>query len=103
MVKLLNEDLFEDSNACFFKFFYAKCNEFKVYPNEKEKYIINSLPNLYYATNGLMAYKFKETQGYLNAILAFTMETAEVPLDFFNNYSLTLRGRTTQGVTAFKN
>ena len=58
---------------------------------------------MYYATNGLMAYKFKEAQGYLNAILAFTMETAEVPLDFFNNYSLTLRGRTTQGVTAFKN
>lgn len=31
------------------------------------------------------------------------METAEFPIDFFNDYSLSLRGRTTQGVTLFKN
>ena len=31
------------------------------------------------------------------------METSEFPVDFFNDYSLTLRGRTTQGVQLFKN
>jgi len=39
----------------------------------------------------------------LNAILALSMESAEFSIDFFNDYSLSLRGRATQGVTAFKN
>jgi len=31
------------------------------------------------------------------------METAAFPLDFFNEYTLSLRGRTSQGVILFKN
>tara|TARA_B110000285_G_C14832337_1_gene471437 strand:+ start:181 stop:306 length:126 start_codon:yes stop_codon:yes gene_type:complete len=31
------------------------------------------------------------------------METAQFPLDFFNEYTLSLRGRTSQGVILFKN
>jgi len=66
-----------------------------VFPSDKEAYIINSLPSILYAQKALLAYQCKEAQGYLNAILAFTMETAEFPIDFFNDYSLSLRGRTT--------
>ena len=39
--------------------------------------------------------------GYLNAILAFSMESLEFPIDYFNEYSLTM-GRQSQGVTSFK-
>lgn len=77
--------------------------EMNVFPSDKEAYIINSLPSILFAQKALLAYKCREAQGYLNAILAFTMETAEFPIDFFNDYSLSLRGRTTQGVTLFKN
>ena len=38
----------------------------------------------------------------MNAILAFSMENAEFPIDFYNEYSLTL-GRQSQGVTQLKN
>ena len=103
MVELLNQNLVPETSPYFFASLYAVFAEKKVYPNNKEQYIINSLPNIYLAQNALMTYKLKESQGYLNAILALSMETAEFSMDFFNDYSLSLRGRGTQGVTAFKN
>jgi hypothetical protein len=87
----------------FFEKLYAIFADEKVFPSDKEKYILNSLPSVEYAKSGLLAYQCREAQGYLNAILAFSMETSEFPVDFFNDYSLTLRGRTTQGVQLFKN
>lgn len=79
----------------FFEKLYGIFAQEKVFPSDKEKYILNSLPSIEYAKSALLAYKCREAQGYLNAILAFSMETAEFPIDFFNDYSLTLRGRTT--------
>ena len=96
IVKILNEDtLGDDDEIDFFKRLYDTFAEDKVFPSDKEKYILNSLPSIDYAKHSLLAYKCREAQGYLNAILAFSMETAEFPVDFFNDYSLSLRGRTT--------
>jgi len=70
--------------------------------SDKERFILNSLPSLRLAHFALAAYQARESSGFLAAILAFTLETREFPIDFFNDYSLTL-GRTSQGVTQFKN
>jgi hypothetical protein len=100
----LNEDKLPDGATVNFPGqIYGMLGEMNVFPSDKEAYIINSLPSILFAQKALLAYKCREAQGYLNAILAFTMETAEFPIDFFNDYSLSLRGRTTQGVTLFKN
>ena len=40
----------------------------------------------------------REGISFLNAILALSLETVEFPAEYFNEYSLTLRGRATQGV-----
>ena len=98
LVQILNEDLFESESLVFFESLYSILGKEKVYPSDKERYILNSLPSVQYALCGLLAYKCREGQGYLNAILAFSMETSEFPVDFYNDYSLSLRGRTTQGV-----
>jgi hypothetical protein len=99
IVQILNDDMFgEGDQVSFFEKLYAIFASEKVFPSDKEKYILNSLPSVQYAKSGLLAYQCREAQGYLNAILAFSMETSEFPIDFFNDYSLTLRGRTTQGV-----
>jgi hypothetical protein len=103
LVKILNEDKIEKDLKNFHEFLYATFAAEKVYPSDKERYIIDSKPSVQYALQGLLSYKCREAQGYFNAILAFSMETAEFPVDFFNDYSLTLRGRTTQGVQLFKN
>jgi len=95
ILKLLNEDTLRGSTAAnFFETLYKQFDDDKVYPTEKERYILNSLPNIKYTENALLTYKFKEISGYMNAILALQMETAQFPLDFFNEYTLTLRGRT---------
>lgn len=103
ILKLLNEDTLRGQTGNFFEILYKQFDADKVWPNEKERYILNSLPNIKIATYALLAYKCKEAAGYLNAILAFQMETAQFPLDFFNEYTLSLRGRTSQGVVLFKN
>jgi hypothetical protein len=99
---MLNEDMFADTNSDLFALIFQKMAANSVYPNDKEIYIINSLPSVYYAINALSAYKLREAFGFFNAVLAFTMETFEFPVDYYNEYSLSLRGRTTQGVTLFK-
>ena len=62
---------------------------------------MESQANILFATNALVTYKLREGMGFLNAILAFSMETLEFPVDFFNEYSLSM-GRQSQGVTQFK-
>ena len=69
--------------------------------NDKEKFILNVKPTLCLAKLCLNAYKCKLALGYFTAVLALQMETSEFPVDFFNEYSLTL-GRSSQGVTQFK-
>jgi len=76
--------------------------ENKLFLNDKEIFILNSLPSVFYTINALSAYKMRESFGYMNAILAFSMESNDFPEAFFNEYSLTLRGRQSQGVTLFK-
>ena len=103
-LKLLNDKgcaLASEGNV--FANLYAAFNENKVYPNDKEKFIINSLPAILFAKNALLAYKVREGFGFLNSVLAFKLETEEAHQSFFNEYSLTLRGRATQGVVLFKN
>lgn len=51
----------------------------------------------------LLAYKVREASGFFNAIFAFDLESQSFPLDFFNEYSLTQNGRTSQGIIQFKN
>ena len=69
LVRILNENLlkaelglFEAIMACF------ETNG--VFLNDKERYILNSLPNVVLATNALQTYKYREATGYLTAILA---------------------------------
>ena len=89
MVKMLTEDLI-DGSAGFYEAFYKLFVDSKININEKERYILTSLPAFKLAEYALLAYKSKEAAGYLNAILAFSMENAEFPIDFYNEYSLTL-------------
>ena len=74
-----------------------------MYPNDKEKFILNSMPAVLLAQNALLAYKVREGLGYLNAVLASSMDIEGYPATCFNEYSLTCRGRNTQGVILFKN
>ena len=103
IVKVLNEDMFEEECPDFFKFLYDKFEAANVYPIEKERYILNSLPACFLAKTAFQAYTCREGVGFLNAVLALTLETVEFPAEYFNEYALTLRGRATQGVTMFKN
>ena len=73
-----------------------------IVPSEKERYILNSLPHLHVARQALLAYKCREAFGYLNGVLALSAETFEFHESYFNEYGLTQRGRTTQGVNIFK-
>ena len=75
----------------------------KVIPNDKERFILNSLPNIELAKAALLSYKCREQFSFFNSVLALSIETAEFPLDYLNEYSLTSRGRNTQGVAQFKN
>lgn len=103
LVKILNEDLFEAECADFFEVLYSKFEAVSVFPIEKERYILNSSPTCFLAKSALTAYTSREGVGFLNAVLALSLETAEFPAEYFNEYALTLRGRATQGVTQFKN
>ena len=103
LLKILNDDNLPEKLDNLFEVVFKIFNDNQLCISEKEKYIICSLPPVFLAKAALLAYKCREAQGYLNAILAFTMETLEFPADFYNEYNLTLRGRTTQGVTQFKN
>jgi hypothetical protein len=76
--------------------------ENSVFINDKERFLLFSMPNINLAGNALDAYQYREAQGFLTAVLAFSLETHEFPIDFFNEYSLTL-GRSSQGVTLFRN
>mmetsp|Transcript_4445 Transcript_4445/g.6571 ORF Transcript_4445/g.6571 Transcript_4445/m.6571 type:complete len:188 (+) Transcript_4445:311-874(+) len=102
---MLNEDLFGEALTLtnYFEHLFAQMAEGKAYPNEKERYLLTALPNVYLAQTALLAYQSRESFGFLNSILAFSMETAEFSVDFFNDYTLTMRGRASQGVTQFKN
>lgn len=75
----------------------------KVIPNDKERFILNSLPNIELAKAALLSYKCREQFSYFSSVLALSIETAEFPLDYLNEYILTSRGRNTQGVVQFKN
>lgn len=50
---------------------------------------------VFFAIISLQAYQAKEGMTFLNAVLAFSMETMELPVDMFNEYNLGLRGRST--------
>lgn len=101
-MKCLNENLLNATEAGLFESLYQACTDNSLNLNDKERYVLTSLPTLYIVENALQVFKCKAAAGYLSAILALFMETKEFPIDFFNEYSLTL-GRQSQGVTAFKN
>jgi|TARA_B110000285_G_scaffold226751_1_gene286992 hypothetical protein len=103
LLTILNEDKLPCHDIKYPAQIYEELGKSEMYPSDKEAYIINSLPSCIIAQKALLAYQCREAMGYINATLAFTMETAEFSVDFFNDYSLSLRGRTTQGVTLFKN
>ena len=86
-MRILNDDKLERNSTFPYKI-YELLEAAKIYPSDKEAFIINSQPNVLIAQKALLAYKCKEALGYLNATLAFTMETAEFSVDFFNDYSL---------------
>jgi hypothetical protein len=49
-VQILNEDMFGvEEQVNFFEKLYSIFAQEKVYPSDKEKYIINSLPSVQYA------------------------------------------------------
>ena len=103
LVAMLNENKVSDKDSGFFESLYKNFEERGVFPNEKEKFILNSLPHIGLCQNALVAYQCREGFGFLNCVLALSMETAEFPVDFFSDYTLSQRGRTTQGVVLFKN
>jgi hypothetical protein len=94
IVKLLNEQPLS-CEGNFFENLYKAFNEGKVYPNDKEKFILNSTPAILFAKNALMAYKVREGLGFLNAVMACMMDVQGYPATCFNEYSLTCRGRNT--------
>lgn len=103
LLKFLNEwQPLASEKVDFFETVYDFLAKEEIIPSEKERYILNALPHLHVARQGLVAYMCRESFGYLNAVLALSAETAEFPVDYFNEYSLTQRGRTTQGVNIFK-
>jgi hypothetical protein len=63
---------------------------------------MNGKHTLELAKHALIAYQCKQSTGFLTAVLAFSMETKEFPIDFYNEYSLTT-GRSSLGSTLFKN
>ena len=78
LIKILNEkDSALPSEGNIFENIYKAFDANKVYPNEKEKFILNSLPAILFAKNALLAYKVRESFGYLNSVLAFKMETGK--------------------------
>lgn len=101
LIKILNENLLNVDQGLF-EGLFSILNENKINLNEKERFILNSRPAVELATMAPLVYKAKEGFGFLNAVLAFVMETDELPVDFFNEYTLTL-GRSSQGVVQFKN
>ena len=102
-MNILNDDKLPCHDAIYPAVIYEELEKYKIYPSDKEAYILNSIPSCKKKKKALLAYKCKEAMGYMNAILAFSTETAEFSVDFFNDYSLSLRGRTTQGETQLKN
>ena len=98
LVSMLNNDEFEGDSIDFFQFLYDQLERSQVFPIEKERYILNSLPCCFLAKQALLAYMCRDGISFLNAILALSLETVEFPAEYFNEYSLTLRGRATQGV-----
>jgi hypothetical protein len=97
---MLNEDLISGGTS--FTSVMNLFHENNVFLSDKERYLLTSVPNVHLAVNALDAYMLRESQGFLAAVLAFSLETSEFNADFFNEYSLTL-GRSSQGVTQFKN
>ena len=67
---MLNNNTLSGKAGNFYEILYTQFSEDKVYPSEKEQYILNSLPNIKIATYAHLTYKCKEASGYLNAILA---------------------------------
>jgi hypothetical protein len=96
IIKLLNqESLIQNQPTDFFQYLYQQFENDKIFPNEKERFIINSLPNIELAKAALISYKCREQFSYFNSVLALSVETAEFPVDYLNEYSLTSRGRNT--------
>jgi hypothetical protein len=58
---LLNgESLISNQPTDFFQYLYQQFENDKVIPNEKERFIINSLPNIELAKAALVSYKCRE-------------------------------------------
>jgi hypothetical protein len=61
LIKLLNDDnLIPEYQIDFFDYLYKQFENDKVFPNDKERYILNSLPNIELAKAALLSYKCKE-------------------------------------------
>jgi len=100
-VRCLNENLIDGSKGLY-EALYSAFTDNGITLSDKERFVISNKPTIYLVQNALLTYKTKSAAGYFTAILAFFMETAEFPIDFYNEYSLSL-GRQSQGVTLFKN
>ena len=86
---------FKEGSSDFFEYLYSAMEKKKVCPSDKEKWVLNALPHFHAVRQGLIAYKAKEGLAYLNGVLALTAEAVELPADCFNDYALSMRGRTT--------
>ena len=86
----MNDKLLDVSESGLFEALYKACSDHNINLNDKERYVLTSLPTLYVVENALLVFKCKAAAGYLTAILALLMETMEFPIDFFNEYSLSL-------------
>ena len=56
--------------------------------NEKEQFIIQSIPHAYFAIFALQVYKLSERVKLLYSTLALSLETFKVPLDYFSDHVL---------------
>jgi hypothetical protein len=105
-VKILNDDRLEKDSYSVRQLMESLLTIFrdeKVYLNDKERYILLSTPTIFIVKNALLVYQLKEGFGYLNSVLALSLESAQVGADYFNEYTLSQRGRQSQGVSLFKN
>ena len=90
----------QDGN--FFKALFELAKSKSILFSEKELFILGNQVHSYNAIFAIELYKLSQQLRVFDTTLAFTLETLNVHTDFLTDYALTL-GKSTQGVTNFKN
>lgn len=86
----------------FFEGLFAEAKAQNVFFSEKELFILGNEVHVYNALFALELYQLSQRLRLYDTTLATSLETLQVHADYLSEYALTL-GKSTQGVTNFKN